>query len=366
MSRKLRIIVVDDSTIYRKILGRQLARFDDVEVVAEYDNGNELLKNIDDVNPDAILLDMEMPELDGLSSLEKLSERSDDIPVLIISGKQDADKTLKALNLGALDVIPKPSGANSQEKRLHADLSRGLSVVRARCGGNLRSKQSPASRPAATAVQAVARTQTKPPQSSSDSNDRIVVVGVSTGGPQALDKIVRSIDAGLNVPILIVQHMPSGFTSSLADALNSRCALEVAEARPGDAVQAGRILVAPGGTHMELARGVSGALQIRLHNGEAVQGCRPSVDTLFHSVNKCFEGKVLAIILTGMGQDGCDGMRALREGGARCIAQNEATSVVYGMPRSVVEAGLADEVVPLDQIAAKMHAFGRSMPGGRK
>ncbi len=345
MNEDLRIVVVDDSKPYRQILCRILERSDGVAIVGEFSNGRELLESIEEIAPDCILLDIAMPELDGLETLEAIRKLPiDPAPsVVIISGTCDSSDTLTALSLGALDVVAKPS--EDSATKLGRELDRCIRLVRARRRRHEREAHRAHPREDATELRG------------------LVVLAVSTGGPQALERVVPSLDASFGLPMLIVQHMPVGFIESLARSLSARCPLAVSVARAGVRPPPGEILIAPAGSHLEIGQSPYG-LVTRLTEAPPVNGCRPAADRLFESVARCYDGPVLAVVMTGMGSDGLAGIRALREKGACCVAQNEASSVVYGMPRSVAEAGLADEVLPLEQIGPRIQRFSDELIGG--
>ncbi|MCP3985602.1 MAG: chemotaxis-specific protein-glutamate methyltransferase CheB [bacterium] len=347
----MRTVIVDDSASYRKILRNALGQIEGIEIIAELASGRELIERIEDLEPELITLDIEMPELNGIEVLEALAPVKASTAILVVASQSSSEQTLRALKHGALEVIAKPTTADSKPKKeLVARLKHGIAIARARSHpAPPLKKRAPIPKPG---ISVSAR---------SDRVQGLIVLGVSTGGPEALEKVVDTIDSSLETPILIVQHMPKGFTSSLADALASRCAIEVSESKAGDVVKPGRILLAAGGQHMEVGRDPTGGLIVRQVDSPPVRGCRPAVDRLFLTVGKHFQGPILAVIMTGMGDDGLEGMRVLREKGAHCICQDQATSVVFGMPRAVVEAGLVDEVLPLGQIGPKINEFDSSI-----
>ncbi len=387
----LRTIIVDDSTSYRKILERTLAKIESVEVVGTACDGVEGLQAIEAKRPDLVLLDVVMPNMDGLEALEEISKRFPDVSVLMVSGASDARRTVKALGLGAIDFIVKPesNGASS----LRDQVWKGVCVVqaqrRAATRGGVAAEKSPQRVPASPRPKrvgsAVSTPKTQPaptsvvsaakPQKShraapsphaiarAAAGSQLIVIGISTGGPRALEQLVPQLPASLPCPVLIVQHMPKGFTESLAHSLDAASPLEVREAKDGDEVAVGRVLIAPGGRQMEVKR-KAGGLVIHIHDGPPVNECRPAVDVLMDSVGEHYRGDVLTGILTGMGHDGNEGVARLKEKGAYCIVQDEKTCVVYGMPRTVVEAGNADEVLPLDRIAPRMLAWATGVEGG--
>ncbi len=347
----LRVLIIDDSSSYRKILQQALSRIEGVEVIGTASDGPQGIRKIEEDEPDLVLLDVIMPEMNGLVVLEHIAREHPKVSVLMVSGAGQANNTLRALSLGAIDFILKPTAADAVDT-LRDQLYKGVCVVRAQRRSQAGESKPPRRRekvqgdPVHRVVQAAVR-------------PRLIVVGVSTGGPRALEALVPALPPGLPCPILIVQHMPAAFTESLANSLDSQSPLEVAEAKDGDVVRVGQILVAPGGRHMEVvpAANTPCGLAIRIHDGAPVNECRPAVDLLMKSVAKHYRGDILAAVLTGMGYDGNAGVEELKGKGAYCIAQDEDTSVVYGMPRMVAEAGNADEILPLPEIAPRMVAW---------
>ncbi len=361
----LKTLIVDDSPIYQRIVKRLVTTIKGVELVGICGNGREALDAIEASPPDLVLLDVEMPVMDGLEALAEMRQRFPSVSVLMVSSIADAARTLQALSLGAVDFIPKPEKQGSET--LLADLQRGIAVVRAQ-------------KRTERLVEQIARRGVAPPDESRrtptdrrvdevvagtlDASQRLIVVGVSTGGPRALDRLIPSLPGDLGAAVLVVQHMPKGFTASLAQTLDRKSLLAVAEAKDGDLVEPGRVFVAPGGQHMELSPSRTARQGVlRLTEGPLRNECRPSVDTLFESVAAGFRGRVLSVVMTGMGRDGCDGVKRLKEKGARCYTQHESTCVVYGMPRAVVEAGLADAQLDLDELGKQVALFAQ---GGRR
>ncbi len=352
---ELRALIIDDSSSYRKILQQALSRIEGVTVVGSASDGPEGIRMIEEDPPDLVLLDIIMPEMNGLAVLEHIAQRHPRVSVLMVSGNGDAKNTLRALSLGAVDFILKPTADAIDTLRDH--LYKGVCVVQAQ-RRSLTGESAPPKRrrrkKQVDRVNAVA---------SASARSRLIVIGISTGGPRALEELVPALPPGLPCPILIVQHMPAGFTASLANSLDNASALSVAEAKDGDVARAGQVLIAPGGRHMAVEPDGS-HLVIRINDDPPVNECRPAVDVLMDSVAEHFDGEVLAAVLTGMGYDGNAGVVALKNVGAYCIVQDEATSVVYGMPRMIAEAGNADEILPLDEIAPRMVAWASGLDGG--
>lgn len=343
----IRVLVVDDSTVARKVLTEALARQPDIQVIGSavdpYDARDKILR----LAPDVVTLDIEMPRMDGLSFLERLMKYHP-IPVVIVSSltPRNSEAALRALAIGAIEVIAKPGGSARRagaDHNANRDLAAQLAyAVRAAAAAQL--DRSPL-RLGATAPAG----STLPAQSPVGPRRRVVAIGASTGGPLAIEKLLATFPAAAPAT-LVVQHMPAGFTAAYARRLNAACVLDVREAVDGDAVVQGSVLVAPGGRHMVLQRR-GGALVVGVLDGPPVHHQRPAVDVLFHSVAQMVRGDAVGVLLTGMGADGASGMRALRDAGSHTIAQDEATSVVYSMPREAVRFGGVCEVLPLARIA---------------
>ena len=356
----LRVLVVDDSALYRKVVRAALEQLPNIEVIGHAQNGRLALDRIIADRPDVITLDMEMPELDGLGLLRELRERKIQLSAIMISTltAAGAQATSQALQLGAFDFVLKPTlpDVQANERQLLADLAPRLDACRL-----VRRGTSPAAagaRPATSAAPGAPRPTAPRPQfpSSAASLKRtpdVIGIGVSTGGPVALHKLLPLLSPQMP-PIVIVQHMPPIFTKTLADDLNRRCQLEVVEGRAGMTLQPGRAIIAPGGKQMRIARDERRTF-IQITDDPPERNCRPAVDYLFRSIAAEYGAKAWGAILTGMGDDGTLGCRALKERGAAILAQDEATCVVYGMPRAVAEAGLVDVVGPLETIASRMN-----------
>jgi len=349
----VRVLVVDDTVLYRKILSEAVKGVPDATVTATAASGAIALRKMAHQPVDAVLLDIFMPDMDGVETLTHIRERFPDVPVIMVSGAttRDAAITIKALELGALDFIPKPKSASPSEAiaELSAVLRPLLRQVQIRLLAHAVRWGEPSGEPPSEAVGA-AHFAPLP------SRFRIVLIAVSTGGPNALAQVLPALPAAFPAPILVVQHMPAVFTKSLAEHLGARTRLAVREAVEGDLVEAGTILIAQGGKHMILRRGQGPVetFRVGMNLSPPVNSCRPSADVLFRSAAATLQGKILAVVLTGMGDDGAHGVAAMKRRGCYCIAQTEDTCVVYGMPRAVVEAGLADEVLPLSRIAGRI------------
>jgi len=369
----IRVMVVDDAVVVRSLMSRWIGEQPGLALVAALRSGREALDQFEQHNPDVVVLDVEMPHLDGISTLPLLLEKKRDLVVIMASAltRDNAEVTIKALSLGAADYIPKPEaeGGVITSATFQSDL---IAKIRAlgprsrrppRLPAYARRPASPATRKLASAIQRVGKWRipaaaAEPPalkmRPFSPVMPRVLLIGSSTGGPQALGKLIKQIDAVTDTaPVLIAQHMPPTFTTILAEHLSRVSAKPVREAVHGEPVLAGTVYLAPGGKHMTVTRR-AGTAVIELDDGPPVHFCKPAVDPLFSSAAAVWGSWNLALILTGMGTDGTNGAAAIVAGGGSVIAQDEATSVVWGMPGSAVEAGVCAAVLPLEQIGAKV------------
>jgi two-component system chemotaxis response regulator CheB len=373
----LRVLVADDAILFRRAISEALASLPDVEVVGSASNGKLALQKVRELKPDLLTLDLEMPELDGLGVLDALRQGGDKVKVIVVSAltRRGGDLTLRALEKGAFDFITKPDTSSAEESRetLRTELAPRLRAFahQAAVRGILqRLPSSSVARPVAAPPSAAQKPQTPGLDSIASRMGRIVtplkpemvLIGVSTGGPNALARLLPQLPKDLGVPLLIVQHMPPVFTQSLADSLSMKCAIKVREAAAGDILSSNTAYIAPGGRQMRLEASPDGARRLQITDDPPENNCRPAVDYLFRSVANHFPGRAMAVILTGMGNDGTTGLRLLKRHGAFVIAQDEASSVVFGMPKAAIEAGVTDVVLPLDAIAARIVATVR---GGR-
>jgi two-component system chemotaxis response regulator CheB len=366
----IRVMVVDDALVVRSLLSRWINDVPGLTVVAALRNGREALDRLDEAKPDVVVLDVEMPELDGISTLPRLLERRRDLVIIMASAltRDHAEVTLKALALGAADYIPKPETeggvmTSASFQRELIDKIRALGVRRRRAPVlPPYARIAPATRRLANAIQRVGKWRIPGDvdhpafklRPFSAVTPRVLLIGASTGGPQALTKLMSRLDAiNDSAPILITQHMPPTFTTILAEHLSRTSAKPVAEAMDGEPVLAGKIYLAPGGKHLRVARR-DGTAVIVIDDGPPVHYCKPAVDPLFSSAAEVWGAWNLALILTGMGNDGTAGAAAIAAKGGAVIAQDEATSVVWGMPGSAAEAGVCSAVLPLEQIAPKV------------
>jgi two-component system chemotaxis response regulator CheB len=352
---KTRVLVVDDASIFRRVISDALSGIPGVEVVGTSANGKLALARLASLQPDVITLDIEMPEMNGIEVLEAIQNSGVNTNVIMLSSctVRGGEMTIRALELGAFDFITKPEGGTQEANmaRLRDSLRPMIQALERR--REIRSilsvkgsKSAPAAAlsnpvpPAPAAVRAPGRPG--PP---------IVLIGVSTGGPAALAEVLPVLPAKIGAPVFIVQHMPPHFTEALANRLQSKSAIQVKEAEDGEIARADCAYLAPGGKQMKLSPGKNGEIVIRVTDDPPENACRPSVDYLFRSVALHFPGRSIAAILTGMGNDGTEGMRMLKRGGSVNIAQDEASCVVFGMPREAILAGVVDTVVPLGKIA---------------
>ncbi|MFP5249179.1 MAG: chemotaxis response regulator protein-glutamate methylesterase [Acidobacteriota bacterium] len=351
---RIRVLVVDDSVVIRRLVTHALEEDAEIEVVGVAANGSIALQRIPQYNPDVLTLDIEMPEMDGMETLRRLRRDYPRVRVIMFSTltEHGAAVTVEALALGADDYVTKASNEGSLDRsmaRLREELVPKIKQFFALPGRN---GAAPAPRPAQAQGAAPLR-PVAPGQRSTKVRPRVVVIGVSTGGPSALGAILPQFTAGFPLPILVVQHMPPLFTRFLAERLHSACRLPVHEARQGDPVEAGKILIAPGDFHLKVT-GRGDAVRVQLDRSPQQNFCRPAVDALFSSIAEVYGGAAIAVILTGMGHDGLRGAEILKACGASILAQDEASSVVWGMPGAVVNAGLADGVLPLDRIVPEI------------
>ena len=380
----IKVLVVDDSSFFRRRVSEIINKSPALEVIATANNGQEAIDMVAKVKPDVVTMDIEMPVMDGITAVKKIMAVNP-LPILMFSSltHQGASATLDALEAGAIDFLPKKFEDIARDKeeaikllqqRIEAIASRRVSRVVATAA-----KKEPASaaKPALSALKKLnennlapkarvlqpARTVAKPPLNTPPvSNKRfkasgksydVLAIGTSTGGPVALQTVLAALPRNFKLPILLIQHMPGTFTKAFAERLNGLCQINVKEASDGDVLQPGCAYLAPGGKQM-LLDGRAGKGKIRIHEGSEKLNYKPSVDITFASLSKLYGKKVLAIVLTGMGADGRDGARMLKEQGAEIWAQDEASCVVYGMPQAVAKTGIATESLPLDLVSKRI------------
>ena len=361
----IKILVVDDTILYRKVIGDILKGEDDIEVVGTASNGKIAISRIASLQPDLLTLDIEMPVCNGLEVLEYLRRNHPQISAIMLSSltRKGGDMTMKALELGAFDFIPKPEGSSMAENQA---LIREALIPKvkayARCLSIKHLLKGRVQTPADKILQPSARTAATvkieaiktAPAIQRHLPSTIITIGISTGGPNALTRMLPMLSTPVGVPIVIVQHMPPLFTKSLADSLNNKCSLSVKEAEDGEILKNDVVYIAPGGKQMKIVAGTGNHGKVKITDDAPENNCKPSADYLFRSVASLYKERATGVIMTGMGNDGTMGLRRIKRHGSPIIAQNEESCVVYGMPKEAVKAGVVDISVPLNQIAAEI------------
>jgi two-component system chemotaxis response regulator CheB len=345
--KPLRLLLVDDSSVARRLVSAALSRHPGIEVAAMAATGEIALAKLGPTAPDAVVLDIEMPGLDGIETLRRIRAIDKSLPVVMFSSltERGACATLDALAAGANDYALKPSLERGET--LEAVI-RDLLVPKLQA---VTAQRDPRPRAPVHAPVAAPLVPAPPRPAAPRVTPEVVVIASSTGGPNALGEVLPALPADLPVPVLVVQHMPPVFTRCLAERLDGRGPLRVREAAGGEDVSPGTVWIAPGGLHLEVARDGNGSVKTALSEAPPENSCRPSADVLFRSAARVFGPAVLAVVLTGMGDDGARGARTIVEAGGRAIAQSGPTCVVWGMPKAVEDAGLADGIVPLKEVA---------------
>jgi two-component system chemotaxis response regulator CheB len=358
MSKKIRVLIVDDSALVRDILSQGLAADSNIEVVGTAPDPFVARDKIVELRPDVLTLDVEMPRMDGVEFLRRLMPQYP-IPVVMVSSLTQRGKeiTMQALEAGAVDFVAKPTSNVAQGlQSMMLELRTKVKIASTANVSHWKAKREELftgiRTGAGTATTSVGATS--PPiakaKALAESTDKVIAIGASTGGTEAIRRLVREFPA-TTPGIVIVQHMPAGFTKTFADRHNDECAMEVKEAQSGDRVVTGRILIAPGDMHLKVVRS-GGRYEVMLSQEDKVNGHRPSVDVMMKSVAEYAGANACGVILTGMGNDGANGLKAMRDAGAKTIGQDEATSVVFGMPKVAQEVGAVQTVLPLDKIAS--------------
>lgn len=384
----VRVLIADDAILFRRVLSEALASLPDVEVVGTAPNGRIALQKVRELKPDLLTLDLEMPEMDGLAVLDQLRQSGEKMPVIVVSAltKRGGELTLKALEKGAFDFVTKPdtTGAEASKEAVRRELAPRVRALAHRLAvRSILRPGLPTPTPAAPGLpRSVRPAPPSPTVASAGTNGgtaqaapnpdlggiagrmqrlaappgkpEFVLIGVSTGGPNALTVLLPKLPRDLGVPILIVQHMPPVFTQALAESLSGRCQFPVREATHGETANPGTAYIAPGGRQLRLAVAADGQRILQVTDDPPENNCRPAVDYLFRSAANVAPGRSMAVILTGMGSDGTLGIRLLKRHGCFVIAQDEASCVVYGMPKAAVEAGVVDAVLPLEAIAPRI------------
>lgn len=358
------VLIVDDSGFFRRRLGEMINGFDGLKVVGAASNGREAIDMVLKLKPDVVTMDYEMPVMDGITAVRHIMDQCP-TPILMFSSLtyEGARVTLDSLEAGAVDYLPKNfeeiSKSSAVLKKKLAE--RILTVAGAGKGSALKQTvaspapaKAPSPKPAAPAPTPRAPTPRVPAARKSRSDFELVAIGTSTGGPVALQNVLTQLQANFPLPIVLIQHMPSTFTSAFAERLNSLCKISVVEAKDGDTLRPGVAMLAPGGKQMMIVKGG----RVKVLPGDERLNYKPSVDITFGSAANVFNDKVLAVVLTGMGSDGCEGAKLLKQRGATVWAQDEATSVIYGMPMAVAKANLADEILPLAKVGKRLSEIG--------
>ncbi|MCB2182002.1 MAG: chemotaxis response regulator protein-glutamate methylesterase [Desulfobulbaceae bacterium] len=371
--KKVRVLIVDDTVLYRKVLKDVLSLLPDVEVVGTANNGKIALDKIDQLKPDLMTLDLEMPVMDGLTTLRELQRLKKDVAVVMVSAhtSEGAAVTMKALERGAYDFIAKPDGLSLEENRksllqqlrpvilsvatrkiLRPALTKPERQVPVRPSAPVRKPSATVVRPPAApqpAAQTISHTVSSPPPG----RVSVVAIGISTGGPNALAEVIPKLPKNFRVPVVIVQHMPPVFTKALAESLNNKSVLQVIEASGNERLEPGNIYIAPGGKQMKVVKKAAGEF-LQLTDDPPENHCKPAVDYLFRSISTVYGNRALGVIMTGMGADGVKGLKTMKQQGAQVIAQDESSCVVFGMPMEAIRAGVTDVIVPLVQIASEI------------
>ncbi|GHV87767.1 chemotaxis response regulator protein-glutamate methylesterase [Spirochaetia bacterium] len=375
MADEVSVLIVDDSALMRNLIGRMVEEAPGLVIAEKAMNGLFALQKIARVNPDVIVLDLEMPEMNGIEFLKERKKQGIEIPVIILSSiaARGAEITMEALALGASDFIQKPSGSISGDIHTVRDtlvpmlLGYGGQYQRTHHKGVTSEKPVPDIHKTALEILNEASSSPSPSASSKPitpirkpANTEIIAIGISTGGPDALRVVFSRIDPDLRVPIVVVQHMPAGFTNEFAKSLDRICPLDVKEAEEGDAIQPGRILIAQGNKHLEVEKRGAGGIVAHLSDAPQVSGHRPSADVLFASVALLYQNHALGVIMTGMGRDGAQQLGTIYKEGGLTLGQDEASAVVYGMPRVAYDLGHVQEQVSLENMASRICALAKA------
>jgi two-component system chemotaxis response regulator CheB len=360
----LKVLIADDSSLFRKVLTDILSSIPDVEVAGTAPNGRLALQKIKELKPDLLTLDMEMPEMDGLEVLNAIKKGNENLEVIVVSAltHRGGDLTMKALEAGAFDFITKPDTNSPIDSK--ASITKDLVPRIKALSHRLEIRNILKSKPLTTESKTIAATKPALQKTATSiitagmnskpvtGRPEMLLIGISTGGPNALSQMLPQLPANINVPIFIVQHMPPVFTQSLAESLSLKCSLKIKEAENGEIAKPNVVYIAPGGKQMRVVPSPEYTLVIQITDDPPENNCKPAVDYLFRSISKGYPGKAMAIIMTGMGSDGTTGLRLLKRTGCYIIAQDEASCVVYGMPKAAVDAGITDIILPLDKIAS--------------
>jgi two-component system chemotaxis response regulator CheB len=355
---RIRVMVVDDSSVVRGIITKALESDPAIRVAASLPNGAVALRSLPTMPVDVIILDVEMPEMDGIAALPQLLAVSPGVKIIMVSSltRRNADISLRALSLGAADYVPKPASGLGTADDFRNEL---ITKVKAHAARAARSRPGQAAAPSLRPQPAAAPAKTVALRKSMIERPAVIAIGSSTGGPQALAEVLKNLGPGVTQPIVITQHMPPTFTAILAEHMTRYAGRPAAEGQDGEMLKPGHIYIAPGGRHMLLEQAGTGTV-IRLSDAPPENSCRPAVDPMLRSLAQIYKKKLLVVILTGMGYDGLKGSKVVVEGGGALIAQDQATSVVWGMPGAVAQAGICNAVLPLQEIGK---AIGRVARG---
>ncbi len=353
----IRVMVVDDSVVVRKIVTDVLSADPGIDVVGTAVNGKVALGKLEQLKPDLITMDIEMPEMNGIDAVRAIRANRNRVPIIMFSTltERGATATLDALSSGANDYVTKPANVGSVAQSMESVREQLIPKIKALTGRPVGPVRSAAP---------VAPPRPPAPRTAPGKKPAVLVIGSSTGGPEALSKLLPQLPASFPLPILLVQHMPPVFTRQFAQRLDRLCALRVVEATDGVPLQPGTVHLAPGDHHLVVRAG-RGTHTTGLNQGPAENFCRPAVDPLFRSAVAAYDGAVLAVVLTGMGADGRNGAGEIRAAGGSVLVQDQATSVVWGMPGAVSQAGFADEILPLDRVADAIHRHLSGVPSVR-
>ncbi len=362
---KVKVLVVDDTIVYRKIISDVLHDIPDVEVVGSANNGKIALARIAALKPDIITLDIEMPIMTGIEVLEHIKD-DPDAPVAVMLStltQKGSEMTIRALELGAFDFIPKPDGGRMAENVVKVKAALAPIIESFKRQKSIRKTLRGRTRPVTTALKTspvrpsteTGRVRVGMVSRSKTTLSEIVGIGISTGGPNALAKMIPLLSKKINVPVLIVQHMPPMFTASLAKSLDAKSELTVKEAVNGEPIIPNTVFIAPGGKQMKIVAGPDGKTRnIKITDDPPENSCKPSADYLFRSIAQHYVGRATGVIMTGMGSDGTKGLQLMKKNGSIIIAQDQATCTVYGMPKEPIELGITDVIAPLDKIAEEI------------
>lgn len=345
----IKVLIVDDSAFMRKVLTDIINSDPKLQVVGTARNGQDALEKITELNPDVVTMDIEMPEMDGITTLETLM-RSKPIPIIMLSSltKAGAEQTIRALQMGAVDFIAKPSGQISLDiENIKDEIIRKIVVA----AGTRKKMQNLSTMP--DFISPISSVSAEKKLDYDKQLNKLIIIGTSTGGPKALNQVLPRFPASLNAAILVVQHMPAGFTKSLAERLNTLSKIKVKEAEDGEQILPGCAYIAPGDYHLRVSSQRYANMQklvVKLSQEPPRGGHRPSVDDMFASVAEQFWGSIVGVIMTGMGHDGTTGLQYIKNKGGQTIAEHQSSCVVYGMPKSAIESGFVDKIAPLTEI----------------